>query len=131
LVEGLVNTTGDRADFVTSNEDLSRKVIPQLETSLSPSLNEVEIHVSGHNSIEISPFPLLPITKSVSATYFVKLNGPAEVESVLMSGDLCGERQDLLIEHRRTILDDRLLSSLYASETLRCLERDINQPGPW
>jgi hypothetical protein len=128
LVEGLANTTGGRADFVTSNEDLSGKVIPQLETSLSPSLNEVEIHVSGHDSIEISPYPLLPVTKSVSATYFVKLHGPGEVESVLMSGDLCGERQDLLIEHRRVILDDRLLSSLYAYETLRCLERDIKRP---
>jgi hypothetical protein len=66
LVEGLANATGGRWDFVHEGEDLSSKVIPQLQTSLSACLSDVQLHVAGASSIDVSPFPISLISKSIS-----------------------------------------------------------------
>jgi hypothetical protein len=129
LIEGLANATGGRCDYVISNEDLSSKVIPQLQTSLSPSLTEVAVHVADNSSIDVSPFPILPISQSVSSTIFVKLSEPIEEGTgVLMSGDCCGHRQDFVIESRPARIDATLLDSRYAYEALRRLEHDVSRP---
>jgi hypothetical protein len=126
LVEGLANVTGGRSDFVVSGEDVSSKVILQLQTSLSGLLTEVSVHVAEDSSIDIAPFPILPISECVSSTVFVKLSEPIENRTgVLLSGDYCGDRQDFVIESRPARIDTTLLYSLYAYEALRCLERDV------
>jgi hypothetical protein len=129
LVEGLANATGGRSDFVVSGEDLSSKVIAQLQTSLSSSLTEVAVHVAGDSSIDISPFPILPIAQSVSSTIFLRLSEPIEGGTgVLLCGDFCGDRQNFVIESRPARIDATLLYSLYAYEALRCLEREVSRP---
>jgi hypothetical protein len=119
--------TGGRADFVLSGEDLSAKVIQQLQCSLSASLAQVEIHLPDDSLVEVSPFPILPVAQAVSSTIFVKSS--ASVDSVLVSADCCGERQDIAIEVRPSQIDGALFYGLYTYEALKCLERDMNRPG--
>jgi hypothetical protein len=129
LMEGLANVTGGRSDFVVSGEDVSSKVIPQHQTSLSGLLTEVSVHVAEDSSINIAPFPILPISQCVSSTVFVKLSEPIESRTgVLVSGDYCCDRQDFVIESHPARIDTTLLYSLYAYEALWCLERDVSHP---
>jgi hypothetical protein len=123
LVEGIADATGGRADFVASGEDLSLKVIPQLELSLLPSITGVNIHIEGHDSIEISPFPIGNITPNISSTFFVRSSSPfSPSQSVLVTGQYIDESTDTVVETRPAELE---LIPLFAFESLRCLERDI------
>jgi hypothetical protein len=128
LVEGLANATGGRADFVKDIADLTPTVMQQFHSSLAGHLVNIQFHVSGHDDLEISPFPILPISKAVSSTIYIKCHEAFDgSESILVSGDLGQEHRDIPIETRHLGLEPGLLYCLYAYETLRCLERDMTR----
>jgi hypothetical protein len=125
MIEGIADATGGRADFVGSGEDLSLKVIPQLELSFVPSITDVTVDIECHESIEISPFPIHSITPNVCSTFFVRSSSPfSSSQSILISGQYADQVTDTVVEIRRTQLTDCLMA-LFALESGRCLERDL------
>ena len=94
LVEGMANSSGGMSDFVQEGDSISEKVIPQLELSLLPSFNSIEIHLAGENNdtFEMSPYPLYSI-KPVGATV-VYLRDKKKAKSSFEEGILISGNYD-------------------------------------
>jgi hypothetical protein len=129
LVEGIANATGGQSGFVVgSDDDLSEQVINQLSRSLCPSVTNVSVHVSGSESFEISPFPLLPISPGVSSVFFVKGSGfVGGLGDMMVSGTFRGSSVDEVVRYGGDSDFGTSLGALFAYESLRCLDRQIRQ----
>jgi hypothetical protein len=131
LVEGLADATGGRADFVRAGEDLSAKVIPQLELSLEPLVSNVAVHIEAQEGLEISPYPMGELSVNVAFPFYVR--APAELPSgcpILLTGSFLGEAVDIVIESLPCDgFEDisRCLRALFAFETIQSLERAIQR----
>jgi hypothetical protein len=129
LVEGLADATGGRSDFVQSGEDLSVKVIPQLELSVQPGVSGVTVQIDGQEGLELSPYPVGNITPNVSFPFYIR--GTTDIVEgcpILVTGALVGEQLDTLIEAETCAGSERIsscLRPLFAFETIRSLERAI------
>jgi hypothetical protein len=129
LVQGIADGTGGRADFVSDHEDLTGKVIGQLETSLRGSLINVAIEVSDVDGIEFAPFPIPPISSAVAQTVFGGCQNPLGQVGILISGDLLGERIDEVVESHEAAVGEEVLKALFAYETIRNREARLrNDP---
>ena len=72
LVEGMANASGGISDFVQEGDSISEKVIPQLQSSLHPSVTSVEIHIENNDSFEVSPYPLPSINANGSTVVYLR-----------------------------------------------------------
>lgn len=74
LVEGIARSSGGLSDFVQEGDSISDKVIPQLKSSLYPSITFLEIHIEGQktDSFEISPYPLPFINSNGSSVIYLR-----------------------------------------------------------
>jgi hypothetical protein len=136
LVEGLADASGGRSDFVDSCEDLSLKVIPQLELSIQPGVSDVAIHIEYQYDLEVTPSPMPSITPNVSFPFFVRASGDLRSHPILLAGWFMGEHIDIVIESEACSAEiSRCLQALFAFETIRSLERRITDPrlqdNPW
>jgi hypothetical protein len=130
LVEGIADATGGRADFVEPEDDLSLKVIPQLELSLQPTIADLSVHIENHEALQLAPFPLTNVTPDVASTFFVRTGQPFEgSQSVLITGQYLGESADVAVESQQNQEMGRCLRALFAFESIRSLEREIRING--
>lgn len=107
LVEGIANASGGKCDFVQYNDSLSEKVIPQLQSSFLPYIENVEIHLQGedNNSFEISPFPLPNISYNNSILCYLRCKKDQSNKriknqfsnGILISGSYKGQQIDFTI----------------------------------
>jgi hypothetical protein len=126
LVEGLADATGGRADFVQAGEDLSVKVIPQLELSLQPAVSDAAIHIEGHDGLEVSPWPIGSISPHVSFPFCVRAAAELPAALILVTGSLLGEPIDTVVECEECAPElQNCLRALFAFETIQSLERGI------
>jgi hypothetical protein len=123
LVEGIANATGGRSDFVIGDDDLSGKVIGQLEASLLPGMSDVRVEVAGHDGIEFAPFPLPSLFPMIAQTIIGAGSESIGETQVLISGDFGGSHVDEVICLRETALNESILRALFAFETIGTLER--------
>ncbi|KAK8895163.1 von Willebrand factor A domain-containing protein 5A [Tritrichomonas musculus] len=92
LVEGIANASGGKCDFVQEGDSIGEKVIPQLRSSLHPSLNSIEIHIEGENNdfFEISPFPLPQINANGARVVYLRMKKKEEnsfEKGILITGN--------------------------------------------
>ncbi|KAK8852775.1 von Willebrand factor A domain-containing protein 5A [Tritrichomonas musculus] len=92
LIEGIANASGGKCDFVQKGDSIGEKVIPQLRSSLHPSLNSIEIHIEGENndSFEISPFPLPQINPNGASVVYLRMKKKEEnsfEKGILITGN--------------------------------------------
>ena len=110
LVEGMARVSHGKSDFVQEGDSISEKVIPQLESSLLPSIESVEVHFEGqeNESFQVSPFPIPPITIDSAACLFVrcKKNGNSSNEGILVTATLNDKPIEFTID-KIIELDDR------------------------
>lgn len=108
LVEGIANASGGKCDFVQYNDSLSEKVIPQLQSSLLPYIENVEIHLQGddNNSFEISPFPLPNLSYNNSSLCYLRCKKDTKdkqiqnpfSKGILISGLCKGHQTDFIVD---------------------------------
>jgi hypothetical protein len=123
LVQGIADATGGRADFVSESEDVTGKIIGQLEVSLRGALTNVAIELEGvDDAIEIAPFPIPSISAAIAQTIFGSCQSPFGQRRVLISGDLLGERIDDVVESREAVVGEEVLKALFAYETIKTNE---------
>jgi hypothetical protein len=128
LVQGIADATGGRADFVSEGEDLTEKVIGQLETSLCGGImTNVSIEVSNVGGIQFAPFPIPSISAAVAQTVFGRCPSPLGRSPILVSGDLFGERIDEVVESKETDVGEEVLKALFAYETIKKSEANLNK----
>jgi hypothetical protein len=102
-------------------------VIGQLETSLSGSLTNVSIELSGVDGIEFAPFPIPPISAAVAQTVFGGCQSTLGQTRILVSGDFVGERIDEVVESREADGGEEVLKALFAYETIKNSEASLRQ----
>jgi hypothetical protein len=122
LVDGLAEATGGRSNFVLTDEDLSGKVIEQLEASLLPGLTNIGIEVSGQDGVEFVPFPIPSVTASVSRTIFGSNASQLGSAEVLVTGTILTRRVEERISCSETNIGSAALQALFAIETIRGYE---------
>lgn len=122
LVEGLARESNGHSDFVTDQDDLSDKVIPQLEASLVPSFEHPSVSVEGIDSIEVSPYPLPPFVPGSINTFFVKKNEEIASGHLLISGDYCGTVEDIVCSVESHDIEIRDFEILYNFEQMKSIE---------
>ena len=90
LVEGMANASGGK----------SEKVIPQLQSSLHPSVTSVEIHIENNDSFEVSPYPLPSINANGSTVVYLsqKKKENAFEGGILITGTYGKETVEFPIE---------------------------------
>lgn len=100
LVEGMANASGGKSDFVQEGDSISEKVIPQLQSSLHPSLTSIEIHIEGNDSFETSPYPLPSINSSGANVVYLrdKSKGNTFEGGILITGAYGKESIEIPIE---------------------------------
>jgi hypothetical protein len=97
LVQGIADSTGGRADFVSDGEDFPRKVMGQLEASLRGALANVSIELPDVDGIEFAPFPIPPISAAIAQTVFGGRQNPLDQGGILTSGDFSPEWIDEVV----------------------------------
>lgn len=101
LVEGMATASGGKSDFVQEGDSISEKVIPQLQSSLHPSLNSIEIHIEGegNDAFQVSPFPAPPINANGANVIYLreKKKDNAFEGGILVSGTYGSESIDIPI----------------------------------
>ena len=99
LVEGLADVSGGRSDFVGNDEDqFSGKVIPQLESSISCGVNDLSVHVEGHDDVECSIVPLPSLTVNGDLHVVLRSGSPFNCDdTVLVNGRYGSESVDIPI----------------------------------
>jgi hypothetical protein len=127
LVQGIADSTGGRADFVSDGENLVGKVIGRLETSLRGVLTNVSIELSDVDGIEFAPFPIPPISAAVAQTVFGGCQNPVSQVEILISGDFLGEPIDEVVESHEVGLGKEVLKALFGYETIRKSETSLRK----
>lgn len=106
LVEGMANSSGGKNDFVQEGDSISEKAIPQLQSSLHPSLNLIEIHIENNESFKVSPFPIPAINPKGSSVVYLSsknsLNG-----AVLINGVYDDESIEIPINEINKLEEDK------------------------
>lgn len=133
LVQGLSDVSGGRSDFVVvSDQDFSEKVIPQLETSTSCSLTNINVQVEGHDDVECSVVPIRPLTLNGGANLVLKSPTPFKGdETVLITGTYGDESVDIPITSTHRPNEDRELARLvqvwFSHQRITSLEKLYRQ----
>jgi hypothetical protein len=86
LVKGIAVRTRGRYDFVYDGVDLRSKVIPQLEASMAPAIEDVHVDVLGASGQFCIPDPIQPITPGNLSVNFVRCHHVSPNPKVLVSG---------------------------------------------
>ena len=117
LVERMASITNGKADFVEDGDDLSMKVIPQLELSLSEQFQNSRIEIEGTYEYETSPYPIPPILPETSKCIY--LNIPVNTEHILISGKYLEEGCDFIISVLQDDFDNDSIFALFSYQALR------------
>ena len=115
LIEGIANASGGKCDFVQEGDSISEKVIPQLKSSLHPSLNSIEIHIEGENndSFEVSPFPIPTINAKGASVVYLRMKKREEnsfEKGVLITASYDKQNVEIPIhniEHTQLVEEDK------------------------
>ncbi|KAK8842130.1 von Willebrand factor A domain-containing protein 5A [Tritrichomonas musculus] len=144
LVEGIANASGGISDFVQEGDSISEKVIPQLQSSLHPSVTSLEIHIEGeeNDSFEVSPYPLPPVNAKGSTVVFLrqKKRENAFEGGILITGNYGKESVEIPIEESQRLANveedkfgcssgrniGKAIVPLFAFSILQRLERKRN-----
>jgi hypothetical protein len=127
LVQGIADVTGGRADFVSGSDDLTGKVIGQLEVSLRGVLANVSIEFAGVGGIEFAPFPVPAISAAIAQTIFGRSQIPLSQSRVLISGTFLGEQIDEVVESHEAAVNEEVLKALFAYETIKKSEGRLRE----
>jgi hypothetical protein len=127
LVQGIADSTGGRADFVSDGEDLPGKVVGQLEASLHGALAIVSIELSDVEGIEFAPFPIPLISAAVAQTVFGGCRNPLGQAGILTSCEFLGERIDEVVESHEVGVGEEELKALFAEGTIRKSETSLRK----
>lgn len=122
LVEGIARESNGHSDFVTDQDDISDKVIPQLEASLVPSFEHVSVSIEGIDSFEVSPYPLPPFVPGSINTFIVKKSDEISSSHILISGDYCGTVEDIVCSVESNEIEIRDFEILFNFEQMKSLE---------
>ena len=102
LVEGIANASGGISDFVQEGDSISEKVIPQLQSSLHPSVTSLEIHIEGeeNDSFEVSPYSLPSVNAKRSTVVYLrqKKRENAFEGGILITGNYGKESVEIPVE---------------------------------
>ena len=129
LVQGLADVSGGRSDFVVeSDQDFSEKVIPQLETSTSCCLTNINVQVEGHNNVECSIVPIRSLTVNGGANLVLKSTTPFKGdETLLITGTYGDESVDIPINSTHPPNKDpelaKLLQVWFSHQRIASLEK--------
>jgi hypothetical protein len=127
LVEGLASATQGQADFVHGDEDLSRKVIPQLAMARLGAITEIQFHLDGFESVEVTPFPIPPIGVGMAKTVFVKSARLTE-KDLMFEAKVCGTRTDFPCTKKGDPVVGQCLPGLFAYEMIQDLTMRMKNP---
>ena len=133
LVEGLADVSGGRSDFVGNDEDqFSGKVIPQLESSISCGVNDLSVHVEGHDDVECSIVPLPSLTVNGDLHVVLRSGSPFNCDdAVLVNGRYGSESVDIPIVSSQSANDDcelsRLIEVWFSYQRIRSLEKRLRR----
>jgi hypothetical protein len=127
LIEGIADATAARAEFVGFADDLSMKVIPDLELSIEPAIANVGIHVESHEQAEICPYPLSIITPNVGFRFYVRSDSEIQPGAgVLITGTCLDEGVEAPMKTESGEAMARCISALFAFESIGSLEAAID-----
>lgn len=100
LMERIAEISGGKSDFIQEGDSISEKVIPQLQSSLSRVIKDIEIYCEGedNDSFEITPFPIPCLSYNSAIQLFINGKGNKD-ENPFQHGILVsGQSKDKLID---------------------------------
>ncbi|KAH0787554.1 von Willebrand factor type A domain containing protein [Histomonas meleagridis] len=119
FVERVASITSGKSDFVLEGDDLSMKVIPQLNMSMCSSLSKIEVHVEGSQSFQITPFPIPIVPQGGSETIYI--DTASVDDGILITGNNDDEDLDYAIPTSDT-WETNSVYALFAYQMIRQME---------
>ncbi|KAK8834521.1 von Willebrand factor A domain-containing protein 5A [Tritrichomonas musculus] len=129
LVEGMAAASGGKSDFVQEGDSISEKVIPQLKSSIHPSLTSIEVHVPGEGSdaFEVSPFPIPTVNANGSTVIYLRQKRGDQISfenGILISGNYGDETIEIPIDEVLKVDSiGKAVLPLFAFNILKSYER--------
>lgn len=86
LVESVANFTGGKCDFVQEGDMITEKVIPLLQSSISPPLSSLEIEVPGLEKGSYEIAPINNINNKGAGFIYLMANRPNAMQNIKDNG---------------------------------------------
>ncbi|KAH0792825.1 von Willebrand factor type A domain containing protein [Histomonas meleagridis] len=114
----MASITSGQSVFINDGEDLSMKIIPLLNLSISNSITNINVHVENQNNFEVVPFPI-PITLPKTSRVLY-INTKINNDFVLVNGNYNDSDNDFMIKVENW--DTNCIYPLFAYQMIRNLE---------